>query len=271
MAEKVSIVLIGAGAMGGALLRGWLDGDVIDAERSSVFDPAVSDEITTLCSRYGLVLNDLKAASKPQLALLAIKPQMAIQVLPAYASFIEGAVVVSIMAGQTVLSIAKTLNRPGRIIRAMPNLPVAIGAGMTGMFAGDGVSDKDRTCAEILMQASGDAIWVEREEQIDFVTAISGSGPAYFYLMVEALASAGVDLGLEWETAKRLARSTAIGAGAQLANDMRSVEDIRKAVTSPKGTTQAALEVLDGDDEALRSLMKKAAQAAALRARELSD
>lgn len=271
MTQEISVALIGAGAMGGALLRGWLKNGVIDASRSAVFDPAARDATTRFCSERGLALYDAPTDMKPDAVVIAIKPQMAATALPAYAALARDALVISIMAGQSIASIGENLGGRTRIVRTMPNLPAAVGAGISGLVAGEGVSSEDRALVETLMRAAGEAVWVETEEQIDFVTAISGSGPAYFFLLTEALEEAGAALGLAPDIAARLARAAAVGAGALLENDARSAAALRKAVTSPGGTTEAALKILDGDEHLLRALLKEAAAAAARRARELTD
>lgn len=270
MLETLSVALIGAGTMGRALLRGWLEYGVIDAARSIAFDPVADEETTRLCSKHGLALHQAATEMAPDVVVIAIKPQMAAKALPAYAALAANALVISIMAGQSVASIGKALGDRSRIIRAMPNLPAAVGAGISGLFAGPGVSDDDKARADALMRAAGEVVWVDTEEQIDFVTAVSGSGPAYVFLLTEALEEAGAELGLAPDIAARLARSAAIGAGALLKSDMRTAHDLRVAVTSPKGTTEAALAVLDGDDQLLRALMTKAVTVAARRAGELT-
>ncbi len=270
MTDKPSVALVGAGAMGGALFRGWLAAHSIDRAGSAIFDPGASDEIATLAKAKGVRMNPEIGAGFDVL-IAAVKPQMAARVLPAYAPAAEGAVVLSVMAGATMATLSKLLSGPTKIVRAMPNLPAAIGAGVSGLFASGAVTADERAVVEQLMAAAGASIWVDRESDIDLVTAVSGSGPAYFFLLAEALADAGAAAGLTREAATRLAEATLAGAGALMAADGRSAREIRQAVTSPGGTTAAALDVLDGDQEALRALMKRAVAAAAKRAGELAD
>lgn len=270
MTEKPKVALVGAGAMGGALLRGWLGAGSIDARASAVFDPSPPEAIAALCKEYSLAVNPDNATGYDVL-LLAVKPQMAETALPAHAAIAAGAIVVSVMAGKSVASIAGLLGQPKKVVRAMPNLPAAIGEGVTGFFATSALNDKDRALVDMLMGAVGASVWVEKEADIDIVTAVSGSGPAYFFLLTEALAEAGEAAGLSTDAAAQLARATFVGAGALLAQEARSSADMRRAVTSPGGTTEAALSVLDGDDALIRTLMKKAITAAAKRAGELSD
>lgn len=260
--------LIGAGAMGGALLKGWIETRAINARRSAVFDPRVSPGIETLARAAGLALNPAPAP-RFDVLVLAIKPQT-LGDAARYAPMAGEALVVSVLAGKSIASISSVIGTR-RVVRAMPNLPSMAGAGAAGLYAPPDVSDDDRRIARALMEAVGAAVFVDSEAAIDAVTAISGSGPAYFFLMAEALEEAARALGLPAETAKALARQTLIGAGAVLNGDERSAADLRKAVTSPGGTTEAALAVLDGDAEKLRRLMKEAAEAAFARARALTS
>lgn len=271
MKEPISVALVGAGAMGGALLRGWLGAGVIDARKSCVFEPAADAALSDFTRQAGIELNPKSPAASVDALVLAIKPQTAPEALPVYAPIAQSAMTLSTMAGVSIRTIAERLGGTPRICRAMPNLAAQVGAGASGLYAPANLSARDRGIAERLMAAVGATVWVESEKDIDLVTALSGSGPAYFFLLVEALAEAGVALGLTDEAARKLARATAIGAGALLAADTRSADALRKAVTSPGGTTQAAVSVLDGDSQALRNLMKKAVEAAAKRAGELNE
>ncbi len=268
--NKPSVALIGAGAMGGALLRGWLKAESIDAARSAVFDPAAGAAIASLCKTHGVSLNPAVKGAFDAL-VLAVKPQAAADVLPHYAPLARDAVVISVMAGKSIAGVKKTLGGAGGIARAMPNLPAAIGKGVSGLYAPEAIDADGRKLVETLMAAAGETVWVETEQQIDIVTAVSGSGPAYYFLMTEALAEAGEALGLSQDAALKLARATLAGAGALLETEARDPAEMRRAVASPGGTTEAALKVLDGDDEALRKLMKAAATAAAKRGGELTD
>lgn len=269
MATPPTAALIGAGAMGGALLRGWLAGNHINALQSAVFDPAPRPDIVALCARWNVPLNPDPDNVNTAIAVLAIKPQLIASVLPAYASLAQKALVLSVVAGASIHGLAAALGGAPKIIRAMPNLPVSIGKGATALFASDAVSAAERSTVENLMKAAGVCIWVDKETDIDLATAISGSGPAYFFLMAEALAEAGEAMGLSAENARILAQATFIGAGALLDSDGRSAQELRRAVTSPGGTTAAALDELDGTDRKMRQLMKSATLAAAARAAAL--
>ncbi len=270
MTDKPSVALIGAGDMGGALVRGWLASGCIDAAGSAVFDPHARAEIVELLKANAVPLNPDVSAGFDFL-VVAVKPQMAAKILPAYASAADGAVVLSVMAGTTIATLSKLLAGPTKIVRAMPNLAASIGAGVSGLFASEAVAKGERAAVERLMAAVGASVWVDKETDIDLVTAVSGSGPAYFFLLAEALADAGAAAGLTREAATRLAEATLAGAGALTATDGRSPAEMREAVTSAGGTTAAALEVLDGDEKAVRELMKQAVAAAAKRAGELAD
>ena len=258
---KPKVALIGAGAMGGALLKGWLENSAIDAARSAVFDPLLTAAIPNVAFNPPI-------EPRFDVIVLAIKPQ-SLHEAARYAPMAEGALAVSVLAGTSVTALSSVLGT-SRIVRAMPNLPSMAAAGASGLYAAPAVSDADRAVARALMEAVGAAVFVDSEAAIDAVTAISGSGPAYFFLMAEALEEAGCALGLSSETARALARQTLIGAGRVLETDARSAGSLRRAVTSPGGTTEAALAVLDGERKIIRTLMKEAAAAAFARARALT-
>jgi pyrroline-5-carboxylate reductase len=271
MTKKVSVALVGAGSMGGALVRGWLASDMIDAAASTVFEPAADKALQKLARERDIALNPAPAEVRADAMVLAVKPQSAASALPPYAPIAKSAIVISVMAGTSLATIARALGHPPRVARAMPNLAASLGAGVTGLYAPATLNPAGRDIVDRLMSAAGETVWVDSERDIDFVTAVSGSGPAYLFLLTEALAEAGAALGLDRNAAARLARATATGAGALLASDSRAPADIRKAVTSPGGTTAAALAVLDGDDKALRTLIRQAVAAAAKRAGELTE
>ncbi|PQA86162.1 pyrroline-5-carboxylate reductase [Hyphococcus luteus] len=269
MTDKPSVALIGAGAMGGALLKGWLAAGTIDPGRSAALDPNINDEMKALCEQHGIAVNGNDGPFDAM--LLAVKPQVANDVLPSYAGLAKDAVAISVMAGKSIETISGALGGAKRVVRAMPNLPAAIGKGVSGLYAPEAVEEKGRAVADALMRAAGEVVWVRSEQEIDFVTAISGSGPAYYFLLTEALGEAGVKLGLDKDAAAALARATLVGAGALVASETRSAAELRKAVTSPGGTTEAALNVFDGDGAAMRRLVEAAVAAAAKRAGELTQ
>ena len=270
MSHKPSVGLIGAGAMGGALLRGWLKAGTIDFARSAVFDPAAHKTIKALCAAHGILLNPTMDELDIDALVVAVKPQIANGALPHYAQIAKDALVISIIAGKSISRVSEALGGAEKVARVMSNLPAAIGKGVTGLYAPDSVGAKDRALIEALMTAAGETVWVETEQQIDFVTAVSGSGPAYFFLLTEALTQAGEALGLTKTAAAKLALATLTGAGGLMENESRSPAEMRRAVTSPGGTTEAALNILDGDKYALRKLVNEAVKAAAKRAGELT-
>ena len=271
MTKKISVALAGAGSMGGALLRGWTRRRVIDCAASAIFDPAPSAAILDAAKEHGVAVNPPVGAARFDALVIAVKPQAAADVLSKFAAIAGGAVSISVMAGKSVAAIGAILPHAKKIVRAMPNLPAAVGAGATALYAPLDVGAGDRAMAEALMRAVGEAIWVDSEAAIDAVTAVSGSGPAYFFLLGEALEEAGRAAGLDNDAARTLARATLIGAGAYAAQDERTLGELRRAVTSPGGTTEAALKVLDGDEKAMRTLLAKAVEAAKKRAGELTE
>lgn len=256
--------------MGSALLRGWVAAGKLD--KIYVIEPHPSDAVKQLAREKAVEL--IAEAGLAQIAgidaaVLAMKPQTIkmkgglLQELGLHAPL-----VLSIAAGVTTSHLMAQLGRKPRVVRAMPNTPGAIGKGITVLYARCDVETAQRQFAESLMSAFGEILWLEDETLLDGVTAVSGSGPAYVFLMVEALAAAGRAEGLDSATAEKLARFTVSGAGALVANDPRPAEDLRRDVTSPGGTTEAALSVLTAHD-GLVNLMKRAVAAATERGKAL--
>ena len=206
---------------------------------------------------------------RPDAVVLAVKPQSATDAIPAVLPFLGGAVVMSIMAGRTIDAIQQ-LTGTAPIVRAMPNTPAAVGQGFTAAFAGPGVKAEQHALCETLLQSIGEVAWVTDEGQIDAVTATSGGGPAYVFLLAELLEAAAVEQGLPPDLAKRLARRTVAGSGALLAASSEEAAAMRVAVTSPGGTTERALAVLMASD-AWPAAMSRAIAAATARSRELSS
>jgi pyrroline-5-carboxylate reductase len=263
------IVLIGAGKMGSAMLDGWI-GLGLDPSRVAVIEPQPSPEICALAAR-GLKLNpDPRTVLDPAVVVIAVKPQVAAEVVPAAAPLVgRASVVVSIMAGQRLAALERALPAGSAIVRTMPNTPAAIGRGITVAVANARVSPQQRDLAHRLMAAIGAVEWVEDEGLLDAVTAVSGSGPAYVFLLAEALAQAGAAAGLPADLAERLARATVAGSGELLHRAPLDAATLRRNVTSPGGTTEAALAVLM-DDQGLAPLMRQAVAAATRRSRELA-
>lgn len=260
-----TIVLAGAGKMGGAMLTGWLAGG-LDATRVVVVEPYPSDEIKALTAK-GVRLNP-KETSTAATLVVALKPQMFREAGPALKPFVgSSTLVVSIMAGTPIAALQEVCG--GSVVRAMPNTPAAIGRGITVAVAANNVSAAQRAVADALLRATGSVEWVEDEGLMDAVTAVSGSGPAYIFLLAEELARAGIEAGLPAELATKLARETVAGSGELLHRSADSSATLRKNVTSPGGTTAAALEVLMGDG-GLQQLMIRAVAAATRRSKELA-
>jgi pyrroline-5-carboxylate reductase len=260
-----TIALAGAGKMGGAMLMGWLAGG-LEAERVVVIEPMPSAEIDALAAK-GIRLNPKDAATVETL-VVAVKPQSFREAGSALkARVAPSTLVVSIMAGTPMKSLQEVCG--GAVVRAMPNTPAAIGRGITVAVAAGNVSAAQRATADALLRATGSVEWVEDEGLMDAVTAVSGSGPAYVFLLAEELARAGVAAGLPQALATKLARETVAGSGELLHRSDLPSSALRQNVTSPGGTTAAALEVLMGKD-GMQQLMTRAIAAATARSRELA-
>lgn len=264
-----NVLLVGCGKMGSALLQGWLSAG-LEAAQFYVQDPQPHEAL----SRLGVNLNansDALQEAAPAIIVLAVKPQLAVEALPPIALLAAPeTLVISLMAGVSINTMSELLGGDASFVRTMPNTPAAIGAGMTALYAASSVKLEEKAVAEALLAAVGETVWLDSEKAIDSVTAISGSGPAYLFHMVEALAAAAVNLGLPQDMAAQLARQTIIGSAAMLNSEEEDPRQLRVNVTSPGGTTEAALDVLMGDEGALVELMRRATQAAAMRASELS-
>lgn len=265
------VLLVGAGKMGGAMLERWLETGLSPAD-IFIQDPSPPPEVVQLAERQGLVLDGAANLPRPPaVVVLATKPQMFDSVLPGVKKVLgEDSVVLSIAAGRTVASMEKVLGKGVAVVRAMPNTPAAIGRGITAVYSNPAVSSEQAERCIMLLSAVGQVAWVEEETLIDAVTAVSGSGPAYVFLLTECLAQAGVEAGLDSDLAMRLARATVSGAGELMRRSELEPAELRRNVTSPAGTTAAALEVLMGG-RGLQELMTRAVAAAAKRAKELSD
>lgn len=267
----VSIALIGAGNMGLAMLEGWA-AQGLAGDQVVVVEPNPSQRLRDLCAVRGFLLTEGASAGEPrQAVVLAVKPQLLEAGAASAAPFVgPGSMVVSILAGKRIADLAARLLAAKAVVRAMPNTPAAIGRGMTGAFANEATSEAQRVLAHVLLSAVGQVEWVESEALIDAVTAVSGSGPAYVFYLVECLAAAGVEAGLPADLAARLARATVEGAGELLHQQQdTAAETLRQRVTSPGGTTAAALDVLMASD-GLAQLLARAVAAAKSRAGELS-
>lgn len=263
----MKLLLVGCGKMGGALLKGWLDKSIAPPENFFVISP---DTKATDYPGVHLMTLDAAKSKSFDVVLFAVKPQLAEDILPLYKSFVsEQTIFISIMAGLSVASLKKHLGQEAKIVRTMPNLPASIHQGISVLYTEDDISNEQAHHAYDLMRAVGEAIWIDDEEKLHLVTALSGSGPAYFYAFVEALMNKAIELGLEPTLAEKLAENTFIGSAELLARSTKKSTDLRIEVTSPGGTTEAALKTLF-EDRALSNLMKKALSAAAKRSQELS-
>ncbi len=263
-----TLVLVGAGKMGSALLEGWLRLGLA-GRNVAVIEPAPPPDLAAL-NAPGLRLNpDLRTLRDPAVVVLAIKPQVAAEAIAPLRPVVGSTtLVVSIMAGRTLQFLSTALPRAGALVRAMPNTPASIGRGIT-VAVPLRTSGAQRQLAERLLAATGAVEWTDDETLMDAVTAMSGSGPAYVFLLAEALAQAGVAAGLPKSLAEKLARETVAGSGELLHRSALDAAALRANVTSPGGTTAAALEVLMAEN-GLKTLMQRAVAAATARSRELA-
>jgi pyrroline-5-carboxylate reductase len=274
MTAKVNLtgklVLIGAGKMGTAMLEGWLKAGVT-GDQVVIFDPAPPPETIGLIESHGITHNPTPDVVRGiEVILLAIKPQMVDEVLPGLKALArEKPLVVSVVAGKTIAALKAHFGQDAPVIRTIPNTPSAVGRGITAMAPGNDVSDAQVELATALLTAIGEVVTVDDEGLIDAATAISGSGPAYIFYMTECLTEAGKALGLPDDVAVRLARATVAGAGELMRVTGTDAATLRQNVTSPKGTTYAALQVLMAGD-GMEPLLRKATAAAEKRSRELA-
>ncbi len=264
------VLLIGCGKMGGAMLDGWLDGGLA-REQVLVVEPA-RGALEARHDQDGLrilsAIDAVEAALRPAVVVLAVKPQAVEKILADCHRFVgPDTVFLSIVAGKRLALFEEKLG-PAAIVRAMPNTPAAIGQGMTVACANASVTDPQRTLCQTLLEAVGDMDWVEDEALLDAVTAVSGSGPAYVFLFAECLAQAGIKAGLPADLAWRLARATLGGSGTLLQRSDDAPDVLRQNVTSPGGTTEAALDVLMAAG-GLQALLDRAVAAATARSRDL--
>jgi pyrroline-5-carboxylate reductase len=265
-----AVLLVGAGKMGGALLESWLVRGLPPA-LVSVIEPSPSPEISRLLTAKRIARDPQPPLLPTHAAIvLAVKPQTAPDALKQIARFVgRDTAVVSIMAGRTLSFLAKHLPKGTAIVRAMPNTPAAIGRGITVAVPNSRAKGSARDLADALLAATGPVEWIKNEKWMDAVTAVSGSGPAYVFLLAESLARAGIAAGLPKALATRLARETVAGAGELLHRSELDAAKLRESVTSPGGTTAAALKILMAKS-GLDPLMKKAVAAAAKRSRQLA-
>lgn len=266
--HHAGVVIVGGGNMGLALAAGFAG----TGAAVTVVDPAPQRARESLPAASTITLVESPAAitGVPAMIVLAIKPALVPAVLADYRGHADaGALVVSIAAGVTHGTIRSQLGPDARVIRAMPNTPALVGQGMTVLYGEAGLPDADRQCAEGFFKAVGSTAWVDREELIDAVTAVSGSGPAYVFAFAQHLAAAGLEVGLPEALATELARATLAGAVALLNQPGAEAAALKRAVCSPRGTTEAGLNVLEGKP-GLAELLEGTVRAAHARAVELS-
>lgn len=265
-------LLVGAGKMGGALLSGWLESGLITPKKLAILDPAPGPQAIYAIERGARHLKQTQDVPKSvKTVLLAVKPQMFDRLGPDLgAALALDTMVLSILAGTSLRQLNDAFD--GRIVvRAMPNTPASIGAGISAIYADPSLPEDKIEEAEALLKPGGQVVKVSSEGALNAVTAISGSGPAYIFHLVEALEAGALDLGLPAEVAEKLARETVIGAAKLLEKSNETPETLRKNVTSPNGTTQAALDILMGEDGGLSKMMIATVRAAFARAKELGS
>ncbi len=266
------ILLVGCGKMGGAMLAGWRDRG-IGGDEIIVIEPVAGLASATRQAHGVTVAADasgLPAGFRPAVLVLAVKPQMMDEAIAACAPLVAaGTLVLSIAAGKTIGYFEQRFGSECAIVRSMPNTPAAVGRGITALAANSHVGPGQRAAAEDLLAAVGETVWLEDESLLDAVTAVSGGGPAYVFLLIETLAAAGVAAGLPPEIAMRLARATVTGSGELARRSDDSAAQLRQNVTSPGGTTLEALKVLMAED-GLQPLFDRAIAAATRRSRELA-
>jgi pyrroline-5-carboxylate reductase len=264
------LVLVGAGKMGGAMLEGWLKAGVKGAQ-VVVLDPAPPPGSAALIAAQGIAHNPpLEGLCGVEVVVMATKPQIMDEVLARVGRLgVQHPLILSVAAGKTIATFEKAFGPGAAVIRSIPNTPAAIGRGITAMAVNRNVSGDQISLARALLAAIGEVVSVDDEALIDAVTAVSGSGPAYVFYLTECLARAGAAAGLPHDLAMQLARATVAGAGELMQRSGIEAATLRENVTSPKGTTWAALQVLMGDD-GLDQLMQRAVKAATERSRQLA-
>ncbi len=267
-----NILIVGCGKMGKALINGWLN-DGLEIDNLQVIEIEDHDKIRnelhnskiSICSS----LSELPKSFSPNIIVFAIKPQISKTLLPLYASYVEKKTLfLSIMGGVTTFSLKGLLGNSAKVVRAMPNTPAAIGKGVSVIFAGTDVSSSEKKICEELMKTVGSCEWITSEDSMDAVTALSGSGPAYVFYLSQAMAEAGVELGLPSDLSEKLARLTIYGSGSLLVKKNTSAIELRENVTSKGGTTEAALKILEKNN-VFKKLMTNAIRKAKERSIEL--
>ena len=266
-----TLVLVGAGKMGGAMLEGWLKGGA-DPQKVVALDPAPPPEMKAMLEKHGVRLNPpVSGITDAEVVVVAVKPQVMEDVLPGVSALKSSKpLVLSVAAGKTIASFERHFGADAAVIRTIPNTPAAVGRGITAMASNANVSPAQLDLARTLLSSVGEVVTVADEAMIDAVTAVSGSGPAYVFYLTECLAAAGEKVGLPTDLAMQLARATVAGSGELMRVTGTEAATLRQNVTSPKGTTYAALQVLMAED-GMQPLFDKAIAAATHRSRELAS
>ena len=270
-----TLVLVGCGKMGGALLAGWLAAGRAAADAGVVVVEPAEASTAPFRGRPGVTViadaAELPAGIAPSVVVFAVKPQVMETTVPPYRRLVRRETVfLSIAAGRTLGFLAAHLGADAAAVRSMPNTPAAVGRGITVACANKAVTATQRAACDSLLAAVGEVAWVDNESLLDPVTAVSGSGPAYVFLLAECLEEAGIAAGLPHDLARRLARATVSGSGELLQRSSEMAGQLRRNVTSPKGTTAAALDILMAKEGGLGPLLTRAVAAAAKRSRELA-
>ncbi len=266
-----TLVLVGAGKMGGAMLEGWLKGGA-DPKKIVAIDPSPPPEVRAVIETAGVRLNPpVSDVTDAEVVIIAVKPQLMENVLPAIVPLKSSRpLILSVAAGKTIASYEQHFGADAAVIRTIPNTPAAVGRGITAMASNANVSPAQLALARTLLEAVGEVVTVENEAMIDAVTAVSGSGPAYVFYLTECLAAAGEKVGLPKDLAMQLARATVAGSGELMRQSGIKAATLRQNVTSPKGTTYAALQVLMAEN-GMQPLFDAAIAAATQRSRELAS
>jgi pyrroline-5-carboxylate reductase len=265
------ILLVGCGKMGSAILNGWIDQN-IEGSNICVIEPQKNHLKPFL--KHGVTaynsLKDLQHHYEPDFVVFAVKPQIMNEIVPAYKCFSGTSVFISIAAGKSIAYFESQLGKQNAIIRAMPNTPAAIGRGITVACGSNFVKKQDQEICLALLEAVGEVLWLNDEKLIDAVTAISGSGPAYVFLLAETMLQAGIDAGLDQKMASELAIKTVAGSGELLQRSSEKISVLRENVTSPGGTTEAALSILMAEN-GMQDLIRNAVNKAILRSKALAN
>ena len=268
--NESSILLVGCGKMGGAILSGWIDSS-ISPDRISVVSPVVFDDYIFEGVSYYDSYDKLTDNYNPDVILIAVKPQLLPSMLADYSSFANnGSIFVSIVAGKSIKFFKDILGKDSKIVRSMPNLPALESCGVTVLYADETINEDNRNLCTNLLSSIGKVHWIGEEEKMNDVTAVSGSGPAYLLYFIECFVESAIDIGIDKELATSLVIETIYGTAQLVSNSGISASELRRDVTSPGGTTEAALRIFM-DDEKFKKIISNAVASAKKRAIELDS